>query len=212
MLLVDLIRPGTSSSRVILLIGIGVGVALSIACAIPLLFESMPTTENKWRWDALTPQEIDVLYEKLRNTGEQTILIGCINADCADLADSFRQLFTKLKWANSPTNIPMTSSGLVGIFLDPSDEITLQLKTALESSTRLEVTLGRQRSTTQTRPPTLLIGAKPQVLSETERTQFADELEGLSAEILEFVDDRAREHRLLPLLPKIGTGIEGGNI
>ena len=120
-----------------------------------------PQPEDRWTWNALTDQEIDTLYGKLRGKEHYSIQVSCNRPECSELATSFDKLFKRLGWPSVIGDAGILAIGITGITILPSDQFSEALKDAIETTTvlRPEVKFPREANTPDL--TNLIIGTKP---------------------------------------------------
>jgi hypothetical protein len=120
-----------------------------------------PSSGAKWQWAPLTAAEIDELYERLRGKGQHSIHVACDRTDCEPLATSFDHLFKRLAWPSHVGGGGLFATGVTGILINPDDEVARLLKSTIEATTALRITMGPPRPTGVTDPTMLVIGTTP---------------------------------------------------
>lgn len=122
---------------------------------------SKTNQSDRWIWSALTDQEIDSLYIKLRGKDHYSIQISCNRPECSELAASFDKLFKRLGWPSVIGDAGIFGIGVTGILIIPRDPFSETLRDAIETTTVLRPDIQAPREPKTPSLTNIIIGTKP---------------------------------------------------
>jgi hypothetical protein len=134
----------------------------AIANSDPAKIEEFQAKLNAVQWAPLTNDETSALSSAVKKLPPQEIVVVCETVNCKDLADGVAKILTDIpSWKVTTLHRGgLEISGVMGITLGPKGDATQLLKDAIESSTKLKVTLG-DRWGDDSAPALLIVGNKP---------------------------------------------------
>jgi hypothetical protein len=136
----------------------------TIATSGQTRIEELQAQLNAVRWAPLTNDETSALFATVKKLSPQEIVIACETVNGKDLADGVAKILSGIpSW--KVTTLHGGGIGIIGvrgIILSPKEDATRFLKDAIESSTKLTVTLGDDsRDQWGTGPALLVVGSRP---------------------------------------------------
>lgn len=116
------------------------------------------------RWPALTKTKTADLAERVQSVPPEDIVVACGTINCRDLADEIADILLKTEgWKVSVLHRGgLDISGVTGIQLNPNEPATQALRQAIESATKLKVTIGPDtRKDVGSNQSFLTVGTRP---------------------------------------------------
>jgi hypothetical protein len=111
------------------------------------------------RWSALTTEEANDLFVRLRNVPKPTSLfVRCPSSDCLDLADSIIAVFRRLGWEPRDADMP-TGFAVTGLVVSQGDGKDTAISDAISGATKGR--LAPKTEATSLKSTYLLVGRKP---------------------------------------------------
>jgi len=139
--------------------------AVADATASPSAFsQHQPAPVPPDQWPALTRTKASALAEHIRSIPPEDIVVACETINCRDLADGIADILLKTEgWKVSVLHRGgLGITGVTGILLNPNEPATQTLKEAIESTTKLKVTIGPDaRKDIGSNQSFLTIGTRP---------------------------------------------------
>jgi uncharacterized protein YjeT (DUF2065 family) len=115
------------------------------------------------RWNPLSDPQMMDLRERLRVIGSQKIELACASVNCRELTDSLATAFRGAGWTvGIHHGGGLGVDGVLGISIDPNDQLTQSIKAAIDGATTLTANLtATRREDFGNGPVWLVVGTKP---------------------------------------------------
>jgi hypothetical protein len=137
--------------------------AIAAAASVWMLQPKM--TFSEVRWEPLTSSEISALETNLSKIEPEPVIIACETPNCKDLAKSFSRAFIEAGWHDTKLLFQggMGITGVSGMSMNPGDDRTTAIISAIEKTTSLKIQPpSYSRTEVKTGPGVFfVIGAKP---------------------------------------------------